>query len=374
MPTHRDPLRLAIRLVVYIVLGFLSLSLLGWAFLDLGAVLGAVATVLSTAFLVNWISLRIYEHLNLRDLGLHWNRASSHNLALGIMAGAAAACLVLAPPLLLGLAHMVATPAEQPSWGAMVFTFAMLAAGAVGEELLFRGYGFQILLAAIGPYATILPVGVLFALLHGNNPNATWFGLANTAAFGIVFGYAYLRSRDLWLPIGLHFGWNFTLPLFGVNLSGLRMDVTGHEMAWRAGPLWSGGAYGPEASLLTSGGRGAAVRLFLEGAGAAAVFAHFGSARGACRMRAFATLAVLSLLAGGWIASRAADKLTEEDKIELVRGLMAEYGKAKVLVPALQKGARTRNQRQLRQEGSGPSSPTPTAPPPAPATWSRSPK
>ncbi len=54
-------------------------------------------------------------------------------------------------------------------------------------------------------------------------------------------------------------------------------------------------------------------------------------------MRAFATLAVLSLLAGGWIASRAADKLTEEDKIELVRGLMAEYGKAKVLVPRSKK-------------------------------------
>ena len=61
-----------------------------------------------------------------------------------------------------------------------------------------------------------------------------------------------LRSRDLWLPIGLHLGWNFTLPFFGVNLSGLRMRVTGYEMSWTAGPLWSGGEYGPEASVLTS--------------------------------------------------------------------------------------------------------------------------
>jgi hypothetical protein len=56
----------------------------------------------------------------------------------------------------------------------------------------------------------------------------------------------------LWLPIGLHFGRNFTLPLFGVNVSGLRMKVTGYEMSWTAGHLWSGGDYGPEASLLTS--------------------------------------------------------------------------------------------------------------------------
>ncbi len=253
MPTpRRDPLRLAIRLVVYIVLGYFSLLFVGWALLGLGVVLGAVATVLASACLVNWVSLRIYEHLSLLDLGLLWNRASRYNLGLGVAAGIGAACLVLAPPLVLGLAHMLPTPAEQPSFGAAVFATVMLAAGAVGEELLFRGYGFQIMLAEIGPFATILPVSLLFALLHGSNPNATWYGIANTAGFGIIFGYAYYRTRDLWLPIGLHFGWNLTLPLFGVNLSGLRMNVTGSEMSWTAGDLWSGGAYGPEASLLTS--------------------------------------------------------------------------------------------------------------------------
>jgi hypothetical protein len=100
--------------------------------------------------------------------------------------------------------------------------------------------------------AAIVPVGVLFALMHSGNPNANWFGLANTAGLGILVGYAFFRPRDLWLPIGLHFGWNFTLPLFGVNLSGLRMNITGHEMVWTAGNLWSGGEYGPGASLLTS--------------------------------------------------------------------------------------------------------------------------
>jgi len=95
-------------------------------------------------------------------------------------------------------------------------------------------------------------VGLVFALLHSGNPNSNWMGLANTAGFGVLFGYAYLRSRDLWLPIGLHFGWNVTLPFFGVNLSGITLKVTGYELAWNAGKLWSGGAYGPEASILTT--------------------------------------------------------------------------------------------------------------------------
>jgi len=134
----------------------------------------------------------------------------------------------------------------------VLFIVVLLFVGSAGEELFFRGYGFQRLLAVTGPYATVVPVGVIFALLHGGNPNASWFGIANTAGFGLLFGYAYLRSRDLWLPIGLHFGWNFTYPLFGVNLSGLRIKVTGYEMSWTAGDLWSGGGYGPEASVLTS--------------------------------------------------------------------------------------------------------------------------
>src|SRR5262249_815964 len=84
------------------------------------------------------------------------------------------------------------------------------------------------------------------------NPGATPLALVNTAGFGILFGYSFLRSGDLWMPIGLHFGWNFTLPLFGVNVSGLTMKLTSHQMQWSAGSLWRGGEYGPEGSMLTT--------------------------------------------------------------------------------------------------------------------------
>jgi hypothetical protein len=117
--------------------------------------------------------------------------------------------------------------------------------------MLFRGYAFQLLMRVLGRFATILPAAVLFAAMHGQNPNATMLGLINTAGFGIVLGYAVARSRDLWLAIGVHFGWNWTLPLFGVNLSGFTMGVSGFSMRWKAGDLWSGGSYGPEGSLLT---------------------------------------------------------------------------------------------------------------------------
>jgi hypothetical protein len=250
----RDPLRLALEVGIYVVLFYLMLFVSAGLLVSIAGLLaGATMSTLLGAVFANWLALRIWTGRHILELGLWWNRASTENLVLGLLGGAAAAVLVLTPPLVARAAHFVpGTPGDQASPGSLLFIAILLAAGAIGEELFFRGYGFQVLLANLGPYATVIPIGILFALGHGNNPNANWWGIGNTAAFGILFGYAYLRSRDLWLPIGLHIGWNFTLPLFGVNLSGLRMRVTGYEMAWTAGPLWSGGEYGPEASILTS--------------------------------------------------------------------------------------------------------------------------
>ncbi|MGO9230565.1 MAG: lysostaphin resistance A-like protein [Bryobacteraceae bacterium] len=247
-------LPLIVHVLVYAAIGWLGVEIFGHILPWIGGYYwGSFAASFATAVFANWFTLRIYTNRRLVELGLWWNRASAENLALGLIGGAGAAALVLAPPLIAGAAHVgPIAGAEQLSFGGVVFLTTGLIVAAAGEELMMRGYGFQVLLASCGTWATIIPVGIVFALLHSGNPNATWFSVANTAGFGILFGYAFVRTRDLWLPIGLHFGWNFTLPLFGVNISGLRMRMTGHEMVWSAGTLWSGGDYGPEASVLTS--------------------------------------------------------------------------------------------------------------------------
>ncbi len=168
-----------------------------------------------------------------------------------MLLGAVTAALMLTAPLLAGTGHLVARQgAPGGSWPTLVFYLVVLLFGAAGEEILFRGYAFQLLIQKIGPWATVLPIGVLFGFAHAGNPNATMLGLANTMIWGIFLGYAFLRSRDLWLPIGLHYGWNAVLPLFGVNLSGLTIEVTRYSYQWDLGPLWSGGMYGPEGGVL----------------------------------------------------------------------------------------------------------------------------
>jgi membrane protease YdiL (CAAX protease family) len=253
MPARRDPVRVALQVGVYIFLyiaaAFVFGPLLNWLG---GYLVGITATGLLASLATNALSLRIFEGLRLPAIGLAWNRLSWENLLLGLVGGAGSAMMVLSIPLALRAAHFETAAEGGASAGAYWFLPLLLLFGSAGEELLFRGYGFQVLVRAVGNWAAVIPVGILFAALHAGNPNAGALGLANTAGFGILFGYAYLRSRDLWLPIGLHFGWNVTLPLFGVNVSGITIRLTGYSLEWSAGDLWSGGAYGPEASLLTS--------------------------------------------------------------------------------------------------------------------------
>ena len=125
----------------------------------------------------------------------------------------------------------------------------VLIAGALAEELMFRGYPFQRLVEGIGPLGAIIVFSVLFGVVHLSNPGESVWGLINTVAIGILLAIAYLRTKALWLPWGIHFAWNATLGLaLGLPVSGLRLfNVAVHGTA--IGPKWlTGGSYGIEAS------------------------------------------------------------------------------------------------------------------------------
>ena len=122
---------------------------------------------------------------------------------------------------------------------------------------MFHGYAFQLLVRHLGAFATILPVGVVFGLAHMGNQSSTLLGVVNTILWGVLLGYACYRTGALWMPIGMHFGWNVMLPLAGANLSGFTIRAMGYALDTTAGGFGSGGAYGPEGSVLTTAAVGA---------------------------------------------------------------------------------------------------------------------
>lgn len=238
-------------MVLFGVFAYLTLQMVSAAlYYFFGLLIASVLGAFSAAAVANSLCLRIYEHGTLPDIGLNWSRSSLRNLLLGVAGGGSAALLVIGAPLAMGWAEWVPAAEGSAGAGGFVFVTLVLLFGAIGEEMLFRGYGFQVLVPKLGAAATILPVSVLFAAAHSGNASVSWLALFNTFSWGVVLCLAVLRAGDLWLPIGMHFGWNWMLPLFGVNLSGFTMRLTGVTLRWRISDAWSGGEYGPEGGLL----------------------------------------------------------------------------------------------------------------------------
>jgi len=119
------------------------------------------------------------------------------------------------------------------------------------EELLFRGILFRWIEEFGGSWLALLVTSALFGLAHILNPNATWFSsFAIAVEAGVLLGAAYMLTRNLWLAMGLHAGWNFTQgEIFDVPVSGV--DEHGLVQAKLSGPeLLSGGQFGLEGSII----------------------------------------------------------------------------------------------------------------------------
>ena len=139
-------------------------------------------------------------------------------------------------------------------WGSVAGALALLgfmAAAAVTEELIFRGVLFRIVEGRIGTWLALALTGLLFGLAHLFNPHATlWGALAIAIEAGGMLAAAYAATRNLWVPIGLHFGWNFAEGgIFGTDVSG-KSGPQGLLHGVLSGPTaLSGGEFGPEASV-----------------------------------------------------------------------------------------------------------------------------
>lgn len=139
-------------------------------------------------------------------------------------------------------------------WGSVAGAIGLLgftAAAAVTEELLFRGVLFRIVEERTGTWVALTLTGLLFGLSHLFNPHATlWGAIAIAVEAGGMLGAAYIATRSLWVPIGLHFGWNFAEGgIFGTSVSGKNV-TQGLLDGVTSGPsLITGGEFGPEASV-----------------------------------------------------------------------------------------------------------------------------
>jgi len=195
--------------------------------------------------------LTIADHVEdhrLAAQGLPRTRGWLKHFLIGCAIGCGLTVLAVAPIYIWGRFRFIPLMSWHllPNLGAVLL---MLLCGALAEELVFRGYPFQHLERAIGTVRAVLAFSVLYGVLHLLNPNASRWGAANTILIGVLLSVAYVRTRALWLPWGIHFGWNATLGLIlGLRVSGMRVfNLWLYTDAFGPQRL-TGGKYGVEAS------------------------------------------------------------------------------------------------------------------------------
>jgi membrane protease YdiL (CAAX protease family) len=126
---------------------------------------------------------------------------------------------------------------------------------ALAEELLFRAIVLRITEEAFGTLVAVLLSMVIFGLAHSLNRGATPTGvMAIALEAGVLLALAYVVTRNLWLAVGIHLGWNFCEGnLYGATVSGTAAPHSFFR-ATLAGPQsLTGGIFGPEASVVSIG-------------------------------------------------------------------------------------------------------------------------
>lgn len=123
--------------------------------------------------------------------------------------------------------------------------------GSTFEELVFRGYLYMLLIK-YGPVAAIIPSSVIFSAVHlikhKGLPKMFTF---NALLFGIMAALCRYYTGSLWLPIGLHFGWNVVSgSILGLPYSGKSFE-RGVVECDVSGPVWlTGGLHSLDAGIL----------------------------------------------------------------------------------------------------------------------------
>jgi membrane protease YdiL (CAAX protease family) len=203
---------------------------------------------------LGWLCGSLLEGLPPKALGWVFNRTWLKDYLWGLLLGILTITLAVGLAMPTGGISFIrnATSDTNAILLTIFSSFIVFFVAAAFEEALFRGYILQTFVRADLAFFAILLTSLPFALVHLNNPNATWFSTINTALAGIWFGLAYLKTRSLWLAFGLHLAWNwFQGAIYGINVSGISQIAPDPLLrAVDQGPTWlTGGHYGIEGGL-----------------------------------------------------------------------------------------------------------------------------
>jgi len=208
--------------------------------------------VILAAFVSAFIMSKI-ERRPFRQYGLPFASAFGRLFWQGIVWGLVMATAVMAAMYVLGgfsFGTLALSKSAAIKYG-VLWAFVFLLVG-LAEEFEYRGYAQFTLTTGMGFWPSALLMSAFFGASHLDNLGESWVGALECVVVALFFCFTLRRTGTLWFAVGMHTAWDFAQSfLFSVSDSGLRSTGTLLNSAVHGARWLTGGAVGPEGSLLS---------------------------------------------------------------------------------------------------------------------------
>jgi uncharacterized protein len=124
---------------------------------------------------------------------------------------------------------------------------------AFGEEFIVRVFVFiGILVVLDNKLIALILSSIIFCFAH---ESGSIILISSYFLAGLMYGLAFIRFKNIWAPIGLHFGWNYFQGIvFGFPVSS-QISNGYFQLKIVDNIIWNGGSVGLEGSILGVAGR-----------------------------------------------------------------------------------------------------------------------
>lgn len=199
------------------------------------------------AFLVCAVYILLYQRYEKRKITELSTPKLPQHLAAGVLLGGGIAAAIV---LIQYLAHVLTVTATRPFLPLLPTLWNIFVNATIAETLII-GVVFRITEDWLGSYLALAALFALFFLLHVTAPGATPISAACVAMHAALLGCtAYIYTRSLWLPIAIHFAWDFSFAaLYGASINGYTMDDSLLATSTNGPDGITGGYFGPQGSI-----------------------------------------------------------------------------------------------------------------------------
>jgi membrane protease YdiL (CAAX protease family) len=198
------------------------------------------------AFLVCTVYILLYQRYENRKITELSTPKLPQHLAAGVLLGAGLAAAVV---LIQYLTHILTVTETRPFLPLLPTLWNIFVNATIAETLII-GVVFRIMQDWLGSYLALIVLFVIFFILHITAPGATLISAACVGMHTFLCCTAFIYTRSLWLPIAIHFAWDFSFAaLYGASINGYTMDDSLLATSTNGPDLIAGGYFGPQGSI-----------------------------------------------------------------------------------------------------------------------------